>query len=323
MLNRLYRSRQDLGDHFEVGTVERRMAKRDEGREPVNDDTIGSTGSASVGTILRDRADDVDAGSLVPAVTRAGAILDMLAENGGLPVGPSELARGLGLPKSSIANICGALADAGLVRRVGTGFALGRRLAELGGAYLATVDQVQEFYEASRQLEAGSEETVQLAVLDGLEMTYLARHDGRQPVRLTSGIGRRLPASCTATGKAALASLADAELARRLEGLTSLPTLSARSHRTVDALMADLREVRRRGYAIDDEETMEGVVCYGVMIRSRQPGEGPYAASITLLKVRATEERVPALLADLRRLAQQLADPLRGDEDRAGGRASP
>ena len=282
-------------------------------------ETTESTQTASVATILGDREDLVDVGSLVPAVTRAGAILDVLADSAGIPAGPSEIARRLGLPKSSIANICGALADAGLVRRVGTGFALGRRLAELGGAYLATVDQVQEFYEASRRLDAGSEETVQLAVLDGLEMTYLARHDGRQPVRLTSGIGRRLPASCTATGKAALASLDDAELARRFEGVTRLPTLSARSHRTVDALMADLREVRKRGYAIDDEETMEGVVCYGVMVQGRQPGDGPYAASITLLKVRATNERVPALVADLRRLAQQLADPLRGDEDRIGG----
>ncbi len=251
--------------------------------------------------------------SLAPAVTRAAAIFDVLSENGALALGPSELARRLGLPKSSIANICGALADVGLLRRVGTGFALGRRLAELGGAYLAAVDQVQEFYEASRQLEAGSDETVQFAVLDGLEMTYLARHDGRQPVRLTSGIGRRLPASCTATGKAALASLDDAELARRFEGVTVLPRLSVRSHATVPELMADLAEVRRRGYAIDDEETMEGVVCYGVMVRGRQPGEGPYAASITLLKVRATDERVALLLADLRTLADQLADPLRGD----------
>ena len=44
---------------------------------------------------------------------------------------------------------------------------------------------------------------------------------------------------------------------------------------------------------MDDEETVEGVVCFGVMIPGRRPGEGPYAASITLLKVRATDERVP------------------------------
>ena len=77
--------------------------------------------------------------SLAPAVTRAGAILELLAEDAGQAVGPSELARRLGLPKSSIANICNALADIGLVRRIGTGFALGRKLAELGGAYLAAV----------------------------------------------------------------------------------------------------------------------------------------------------------------------------------------
>jgi len=255
--------------------------------------------------------------SLAPAVTRASAILDVLAENASLALGPSELARRLGLPKSSIANICGALADVGLLRRVGTGFALGRRLAELGGAYLIAVDMVQEFYDACQRLPTGSEETVQLAVLDGLEMTYLARHDGRQPVRLTSQIGRRLPATSTATGKAALASLEPRELERRLAGVTVLPASTPKAHRTVDALLADLETVRSRGYSFDDEETIEGVVCYGIAVRGRHPGEGPHAASITLLKARATYDRVPALIEDLRTLAEQLSDPLRALDRRA------
>lgn len=264
-------------------------------------------------TIVREPVEAAaEAESLAPAVTRAAVILDLLAENGGLPAGPSELARRLGLPKSSIANICAALADAGLARRVGTGFALGRKLAELGGAYLAAVDQVQEFYDACHELEVGSDETIQLAVLDGIEMTYLARHDGRQPVRLTSQIGRRLPASVTATGKAALASLDRDEVARRFEGV-ELPTLTRRSLSTIDALFADLEVVRQRGYSMDDEETIEGVVCFGVAVPGRQPGEGPYAASITLLKARATFERVPALIADLHRLAARLSDPLHGE----------
>jgi DNA-binding IclR family transcriptional regulator len=263
------------------------------------------------------RDDTAESESLAPAVTRAGAILDLLAESGGQAAGPSELARRLGLPKSSIANICNALAEIGLVRRIGTGFALGRRLAELGGAYLASVDAVQEFYEACRLLPTGSEETVQLAILDDLEMTYLARHDGRQPVRLTSQIGRRLPATVTATGKAALASLDDAELDRRLAGVSELPALTVNSLATLGELRADLAVVRERGYAMDDEETVEGVVCYGVMIPGRRPGEGPYAASITLLKARATDERVPLLIADLHLLADRLSDPLRADQ-RAG-----
>ena len=256
--------------------------------------------------------------SLAPAVTRAGAILDLLAENAGEAAGPSELARRLGLPKSSIANICNAMAELGLVRRIGTGFALGRKLAELGGAYLASVDLVQEFYEAAQLLPTASEETIQLAVLDGVEMTYLARHDGRQPVRLTSQIGRRLPATVTATGKAALASLASDDLDERLAGVHELPMLTAHSLPTVDALRADLDVVRGRGYAMDDEETVEGVVCFGVMIPGRRPWEGPYAASITLLKARATHDRTPLLIEDLHRLADRLSDPLR-----AGHTSSP
>jgi IclR family transcriptional regulator, blcABC operon repressor len=258
--------------------------------------------------------------SLAPAVTRAGAILDLLAENAGEAAGPSELARRLGLPKSSIANICNALAEIGLVRRIGTGFALGRKLAELGGAYLASVDLVQEFYDACRTLPTGSVETVQLAILDGLEMTYLARHDGRQPVRLTSQIGRRLPATVTATGKAALASLDQDDLDRRLAGVWELPVLTPKSIGSVAALRAELTAVRGRGYAMDDEETVEGVVCFGVMIPGRRPGEGPYAASITLLKARATDERVPLLIADLNLLADRLSDPLRADRAAREGR---
>jgi DNA-binding IclR family transcriptional regulator len=253
-----------------------------------------------------------DSESLAPAVTRAAGILQLLAENGGMPAGPSELARRLGLPKSSIANIGSALADTGLLRRVGTGFALGRKLAELGGAYLATVDEVQEFYETCQELSSASEETVQLAILDGADMTYLARHDGQQPVRLTSQIGRRLAASHTATGKAALAMFEDDEIRRRFEG-HRLPVMTSHSHQSVEALLEDIAVVRRRGYAIDDEETVEGVVCYGISIRGRRPGEGPYAASITLLKVRATDAREALLLADLHVLQARLSDPLRAD----------
>src|SRR3954452_3123592 len=63
---------------------------------------------------------------------------------------------------------------------------------------------------------------------------------------------------------------------------------------------------------MDDEETMEGVFCYGVVIPTRQPADGPCAASITLLKARATAERVPALIEDLHRLPPAPAPPPRG-----------
>jgi IclR family transcriptional regulator, blcABC operon repressor len=271
------------------------------------------TSSTVVNDLAELEGESRGASSLVPAVTRAAAILDLLAADAtssSIGTQLSDLARRLGLPKSSVANICGALVEAGLVRRSGTGFALGRRLAELGGAYLSTVDQVQEFYELADQLPVASEETTQLALLDGLEVTYVARHDGRQPIRLASEIGRRLPASCTALGKAALASLSPDDLAERLRGVEVLPVMTAHSHRRVSELLDDLDEVRRRGYAIDDEETAEGIICLGVAIPRRLPGDGPYGVSVTLLKVRADDARREAVVADLRRLSRLLSNPL-------------
>jgi len=279
---------------------------------PLRPDTAldESTANGSQPSNESGRASADTEASLAPAVTRAVAVLDALAAEPGVAAGTSELSRRLGLPKSSIANICAALVEAGLLRRAGAGFRLGRRLAELGGAYLSAVDQVQEFYDACESLETASDETMQLGILDGTEVTYIARHDGRQPIRLASEIGRRLPASCTAMGKAAMASLDGDELAERLRGVRWLPTMTANSHRTVEALLADLEGVRERGYAIDDEETAEGVVCYAIAIPPRRAGDNPYGASVTLLKARATEERRDLLVGDLRRLARMLTDPL-------------
>jgi hypothetical protein len=80
-------------------------------------------GAHEVAPSTTDGRDEAEAESLAPAVTRAATLLGLLAENAGEPAGPSELARRLGIPKSSVSNICAGLADAGFVRRVGTGFA--------------------------------------------------------------------------------------------------------------------------------------------------------------------------------------------------------
>jgi IclR family transcriptional regulator, blcABC operon repressor len=253
--------------------------------------------------------------SPAPAVLRAAAILDVLAaaENGsnGQGVVVSDIARALDLPKSSTANILAALEQVGYVRRVDrSAFGLGRKLAELGGRYLSSVDQVSEFYAACRQLRHISRETARVATLDGLEVLYLARYDGTQPLRLTAGIGDRFPATVTATGKAMLADLDDAVLHDRLSGVSVLPAYTARSLTRPEDLLAEIERIRKQGYAVDDEETTEGVVCFSVAVPALTAREGRYAVSVTVLKARVTDSMRDELIAELRELAERLRNPL-------------
>jgi DNA-binding IclR family transcriptional regulator len=248
-------------------------------------------------------------GSLVPAVTRAAAILDVLAEAEGRPLSISEIARALGLPKSSTANLCATLEAAGLVSRNGPGFSLGRKLVELGGRYLSTVDQVRDFYDLCRRSAHVSHETARIAILDGLEVLYLARYDGTQPLRLTANIGDRFPANCTATGKALLSALDPAAVEDRLRGRT-LPALSERSVTSAPALLEELARTRSRGYAIDDEETTVGIVCLALPVRGFRTDSALFAISVTVFKARLTEAFRDALLADLRHIATGLENPL-------------
>ena len=248
--------------------------------------------------------------SLVPAVRRAGAILAALAEAQGRPVSTSELARQLGLPKSSTANLCLALEAERLLARVDGGYRLGRRLVELGGAYLSTIDQVQEFYAACRRQPHLSQQTARVAVLEGTDVLYLARYDGTQPIRLTANIGDRFPAHCTATGKALLARLEPAAVEERYRGQRRLTALTDRSISTVGELKTELERVRKNGYALDDEETTPGVTCVSIAVPGFRTDSDPLAISVTTVSSLLDDELRDALLAELKDVARSLSNPM-------------
>lgn len=249
-----------------------------------------------------------DVRSTAPAVTRSAALLRLLAQTEIDPPGLAELARLLDLPKSSVANLCAALEDVDLVRKVDGRYFLGRLVLELGGAYIRSVSYLQDFAESCRALRVASQETILLAQLDSRDILYLARHDGNQPVRLASDIGRRLPANCTSLGKAMLAQLEPETVVERFGELSSFPVLTERSKRNVEELLVDLEATRERGYAIDDEENTLGITCLGVAI-PRTTQRGPYrAVSVTLLKARVTEELCSTLVGELTELASGLAE---------------
>ncbi|WNM23603.1 IclR family transcriptional regulator [Demequina capsici] len=188
--------------------------------------------------------------SLAPAVSRAVKILTLLADTHGVALPLSDIAREIGAAKSSTKNICSVLVEANLIQRREAGYTLGHRTAELGGAYLGNFNQVLEFYHVCASLPELSHELVQLVILDGTDVLYLARHEGSAPLRTNAGVGDRFPASITAVGRAMLAELPSDEVARRYKGVT-FPHPTAASVSSLKALQQELDDTRERGYALD------------------------------------------------------------------------
>ena len=142
-------------------------------------------------------------------------------------------------------------------------------------------------------------------MLDGADVVYLARHDGTQPISLTSIVGKRLPASSTALGKAILSALEHDRFDTTV-GSEPLAQLTPRSHVSPDELWDDLKAIRARGYAIDDEEAATNVMCLAVSVPGRT-GQGASAVSTTLFKDRLTPALETSLVEDLTMLASYLS----------------
>ena len=252
--------------------------------------------------------------SLAPAVSRAVRILTLLAAARGVPQPLMEVARALGAAKSSTSNLCAVLEESRLIQRRDTGYVLGRRTVELGGAYLATFDEVREFYRLCSESPVLSRELVQIAVLDGTDVLYLARHEGHAPLRLSAGIGDRFPASLTAVGNALLATLDPDDVAARYSNPELLPRLTERSTRTLAALQGKLEATRQRGYSVDEGEVFPNVIGLAMTIPARRADAQTLVMGVSMFDLdpatAASDGRREAVLAELRHAVHQMSNPM-------------
>lgn len=248
--------------------------------------------------------------SPAPAVTRALYILTLLEQAEGAGVSLGDLARGIGAAKSSTSNLCQVLETGGMIQRTGTGYRLGRRSVELGGAYLAGFDQVREFYAFCSESPLLSNEVVQIAMLDGTDVLYLARHEGRAPLRLSASIGSRFPAAPTAVGNALLTTLRDSEIAVRFTGPQHFPRRTERSVTTLDRLLAKIRAARERGYATDDNEVHPGIYGVAVVLPPWASGDQPLAMGASLMAAQSSDDFVESIAAELVAGVRRLSNPM-------------
>lgn len=242
-----------------------------------------------------------------PAVGRSIRLLEMLAE-AGRPLTLTELASGLGLAKSSTTNLCLSLEGSRMIERVPLGYRLGIRTAELGGAFAAQFNQVREFYTVCESSPVLTDELVQVAVLDDSDALYLARYEGSKTVRLGTPLGSRLPAALSATGRALLMTRDDAAVRRLLER-KPLPMLTEHSPQSIDGVIAKLDTARARGWAVDEEESFQGVVGVAVPLEGWAPGDPQLALGVGMPVAEASDERISRVGLALRDAAAALTNP--------------
>jgi DNA-binding IclR family transcriptional regulator len=195
---------------------------------------------------------------LVPAVDRAARLLELL-ESGGRPMTISELARELGINKGTMRDLLETLRAHGLLDRdeVHKRYRLGPHLARLGMVALGQMDLPSVARPFLVDLADEVDGAVLLVVRQGDRATIMDKVDGgRVAVQVSATIGRRIRLAAGAVGKVILAELDAAERARHLADLTH-PTPKTITDPARYA--TELEQVRRLGYATDDEEYLTGV----------------------------------------------------------------
>ncbi|MCE7548823.1 IclR family transcriptional regulator [Streptomyces thermodiastaticus] len=234
----------------------------------------------------------------VKSAARTVELLELLAARGDRPARLQELAETLGVPRSSMYALLQTLISRGWVRTDVTGslYGIGIHALLTGTSYLDSDPRVRLVRPFLDQASERLGETIHLGRLDGRDVAYLATRESHEYLRTISRVGRRLPAHVGALGKALLAERPDEDLpAGPYEALTP------NSHTTREALAADLAAVRERGWAVDREEGVLGIVGFGFALRYDTPAQDAISCSVPVSRLTPEhEKRIVAVMEEIR-----------------------
>ncbi|MFD2796353.1 IclR family transcriptional regulator [Promicromonospora vindobonensis] len=217
----------------------------------------------------------------VKSAARALEIVEYVAASGSVSF--NDIVARLGLPKSSAHGLLRTLEAEGWISQeaVSRRFALGLKVWQLGQRYDGHRGLAESAEPVMDALTRKTGETVQLARLDGVENVYIAISPSPNPMRMVSTVGMRLHAHATGIGKALLSTLEPDDARRRLSEVV-LPRLTQHTVTDVDELMKVLERTSDVGYAVDDEEFVEGCRCVAVPLTWERETGIAAALSITL-----------------------------------------
>lgn len=245
------------------------------------------------------------ANSTVKSADRALTVVEYVAGKGSASF--TEIVDGLRLPRSSAHGLLNTLCSAGWLDHnpANRQYSLGLRAWQVGQMYTGHQALANVAKPVMDRLSASLGETVQLALLDGVENVYIAISQASDGMRLGSSVGMRLLAHATGIGKALLSMLEPEDAQKRLDSV-ALPRLTAKTVTDVSALAQLVADAKANGYALDDEEYLEGCRCVAVPLTSEAGGGMNAALSVTMPSAHTDGEWPGSILAPLASAAQEI-----------------
>lgn len=206
------------------------------------------------------------AGARIPTNLRTLMILEVLGQSD-RAMTATEINEKLGLPKQTVHRLCTTLERNGFIVRQGNSrrYQPSRRLRLLGSGLLHSsrshIVRRQILLDVARDVG----ETVNFVVPADDGMSYIDRVETDWAFRIQLPIGSHVPYHCTASGKCFMASLAPKARIQFVSSLR-LDPLTAATHTQPDTLLSDLADISARGYSLDEEEFLDGMVAISVPV---------------------------------------------------------
>ncbi|MCL4371329.1 MAG: IclR family transcriptional regulator [Chloroflexi bacterium] len=224
-------------------------------------------------------------------------------------LGVNELSRRVGLHKSTVSRLLSTLEHAALVERnpVTDKFCLGVGLIPLAGLVISHADVRRAARAPLRWLAETTEETINLAVLDGEQVINVEQIPSSRLVKNIGWVGRRSPLHCTSTGKVLLAHMPEGKVDSVLAG----PLTSFTPSTITDPirLREELTKIRDGGFAVGHEELEEGLNAVAAPVRDYE-GRVVAAVSVSGPSYRVSPDRFPALSGLAKEAANRIASQL-------------
>ncbi|WP_209124996.1 IclR family transcriptional regulator [Alkalihalobacillus sp. BA299] len=241
----------------------------------------------------------------IQSIIRAAEILELFLSSAELSI--KEISQNTGLSKSTVHGIIKTLEYKGFLTQnpEDQKYKLGMKLFELGNSVSNNLNIGKIARPYIQELVEKLKETVHLVILDQSEVIYVEKVEGSHSLSMYSQIGKRAPIHCTGVGKAILAFRPEEEIDQLLSETTLTP-FTDKTMTDKEKIKEHLKQVKRQGYAMDDEEIEIGLRCVAAPIFNHK-GEAIASISCAAPITRFNDELITNVIVHIKLAADAIS----------------